>query len=320
MSPHAIDAATLRLGEPDHELAAIVALLRAAVVPSYRLATLIDFFSSAVKLVQLSESDRLFAPPNAWDAVVGAVTPEDLGRAMQDVTEWRDHEYDIRTILDPTYPESLRDIFDRPPLLFVLGKWIEELDSRSVAVVGTRRATKEGLNRAARLSRELVEARYTVLSGLALGIDAVAHTAALDAGGRTVAVMGTGLDYRYPAANRVLSERIVEAGGALISEFFPHQHPARWTFPMRNVVMSGLSLATAVVEASSTSGARMQARIALQHGRTVFLLRSLVARHKWAKKYVTEGAYGIKAIEVSSTREIVERLEGNGVADVPLAV
>lgn len=320
MTAQPIDAATLRPGEPDHELAAIVALIRTGVVPAYRLTTLIEFFASAVKLVQLSETDRLMAPPNAWDAVIGAVTPEDLGRAMRDVSDWRLRDYDIRTILDPTYPESLRDVFDRPPLLFVLGKWVEDVDSRSVAVVGTRRATKEGRTRTNRLSRELVKAGYTILSGLAIGIDRAAHEAALKAGGRTVAVMGTGLDYRYPASNRQLAERIVEAGGALISQFFPHQHPTRWTFPMRNVVMSGLSLATVVVEAAWTSGARMQARVALQHGRTVFLLRSLVARHEWAKKYVTEGAYGMKAIEVGSTQEIVERLEGNGIAQARLAV
>lgn len=320
MVPQPIAAATLRPGERDGEVAAIVALLRAAVVPAYRLATLIEHFGSALKLVQLSETDRLLAPPNAWDAVIGAVTPEDLGRAMRDVADWRRRSTDVRTILDPSYPESLRDIFDRPPLLFVLGRWLEDVDSRSVAVVGTRRATREGVKRAQRLSRELVEAGFTVLSGLALGIDAAAHAAALDAGGRTVAVMGTGLEYRYPAANRALSDRIVEAGGALISQFFPHQHPARWTFPMRNAVMSGLSLATVVVEAAWTSGARMQARIALQHGRTVFLLRSLVSRHEWAKKYVTEGAYGTKAIEISSTREIVERLASNGIAGARLAV
>jgi DNA processing protein len=153
-----------------------------------------------------------------------------------------------------------------------------------------------------------VESGFTILSGLALGIDTAAHTAALDAGGSTSAVVGTGLNRVFPPENSGLAERILASGGALLSQFFPAQPPTRWTFPMRNVVMSGLSMATVVVEASETSGARMQARVALQHGRTVFLLRSLVEQHAWAQKYVNEGAYGAFAIEIASTGEIVDRL------------
>lgn len=303
----------LTKGEPDHELAAIVALIRSRVVPTHRLAGWIDHLGSAVQLVQLSEDDRLFVPESPYHAVVGAVTPEQVLAASKDVASWRSRKLDIRTVLDPEYPDSLRTIFDRPPILFVSGRWIEEVDSPSVAVVGARKAGDDGLKRARRLSRELVEAGFTVNSGLAAGIDTAAHESALGAGGRTVAVMGTGLDKRYPSQNRELSERILESGCALITQFFPHQGPTQWTFPMRNVVMSGLSLATVVVEASKTSGARMQARVALQHGRTVFLLKSLVAKHEWARKYVSDGAYDTKAIEISSTQEIVDRLQGNGV-------
>jgi DNA processing protein len=122
------------------------------------------------------------------------------------------------------------------------------------------------------------------------------------------AVIGTGLDRMYPPENADLADRIVGAGGAILSQFFPGQPPTRWTFPMRNVVMSGLSMATVVVEAGETSGARMQARVAMQHGRTVFLLRSLVEKHEWASKYVTDGAYGTRAIQISSAQEIVDRL------------
>ena len=106
-------------------------------------------------------------------------------------------------------------------------------------------------------------------SGLAAGIDTAAHTAALDAHGRTIAVMGTGVDHVYPATNRALAARIVDSGCALVTQFFPQQTPRPWMFPARNVVMSGLSLATVVVEASEASGARLQARVALQHGRAV---------------------------------------------------
>ncbi|SRR6266566_1496977 len=315
-----IDAAALRPGERAHELAAIIALIRARIVSVNRLAALIEQVGSAVKLAQLSETDRLFVPADPTHVVVGAVTPEVMGAAVRDAEEWLARGLDVRTVLDPTYPRVLHDIFDQPPLLFVEGQWIEEQDSRAVAIVGARSASTEGLKRARRLSRELAGAGFTVISGLALGIDTAAHTAALKARGRTVAVMGTGIDRRYPPKNRPLADQILASGGALVSQFFPQQPPQPWTFPLRNVVMSGLAVATVVVEASSTSGARMQARIALQHGRTVFLLRSLVATHEWASKYVHEGAYDTRAIEVATSEEIVERLAGNGVDARPLAV
>lgn len=320
MTPPTVQPTELRPGEADHELAAITALIRARIVPVPRLSALIEQAGSAVELVRLSETDRLLVPPNGTHEVIGAVTPEDLARAMRDVADWRARALDVRTVLDATYPRNLYDVFDRPPVLFVLGRWDEERDARSVAVVGTRRPSPEGERRAARLSRGLVRAGFTVISGLALGIDAAAHAAALDAGGRTVAVMGTGLDRRYPPGNRSLAERILSAEGALLSQFFPHQPPTRWTFPLRNVVMSGLTLATVVVEAGNTSGARMQARVALQHGRTVFLPSSLVESHDWAKRYVTEGAYGTRAIEVGSPEDLIDRLAGHGASAAPIAV
>jgi DNA processing protein len=164
-----------------------------------------------------------------------------------------------------------------------------------------------------------VEAGFVILSGLAAGIDTAAHTAALASAGSTSAVFGTGLDRIFPSENAELAEQILGAGGALISQFFPSQPPTQWTFPMRNVVMSGLAKATVVIEAGETSGARMQARVALQHGRTVFLLKSLVESHPWAAKYATEGAYGARAIEISSTADIVNRLNADD-APTTLAV
>jgi DNA processing protein len=242
--------------------------------------------------------------------LVGAVTPEQLGTATRDLKTWRQYGYGIHTVLDENYPLALLAIFNRPPLLFVAGGWDTPESQRAVAVVGARKATPQGIRRAQRLTRALVEARFTILSGLAAGIDTAAHTTALDAGGTTSAVMGTGLNRRFPKENARLADQILERGGALISQFFPAQPPATWTFPMRNVVMSGLSLATVVVEAGETSGARLQARVALQHGRTVFLLQSLVEQHAWAQRYATEGAYGTHAIAVSSPDEIIDRLEG----------
>ncbi|HEX6925388.1 MAG TPA: DNA-processing protein DprA [Longimicrobiaceae bacterium] len=269
---------------------------------------MLEYRGSAVALAQLSEEDRLFKPSAPTHDLIGAVTPEDLTASIRDVRRWLQAGRDVRSVLDDHYPRSLREIFNRPPLLFIEGQFDEARDSHSVAIVGARRASSEGRRRAARMSRAAVEAGLCVMSGLAAGIDTAAHWAALEADGRTVAVMGTGIDRIYPAENRPLADAIMSAGGCLISQFFPSQQPTRWTFPNRNITMSGLALATIVIEASETSGARMQARVALQHGRTVFLLESLVNEHAWARKYVTEGAYGTHAIMISSPEEVIERL------------
>jgi DNA processing protein len=137
----------------------------------------------------------------------------------------------------------------------------------------------------------------TVLSGLARGIDATAHQAALDAGGRTVAVMGTGIDRIYPAEHQSLAEDIVRSG-ALVSQFWPDAPPTKVSFPLRNVVMSGMAIGTVVVEASETSGARMQARLALEHGKRLFLVGSLVMHEDWAKRYAARpGTMAVDSVE-----------------------
>lgn len=295
-------------GNREHELTAITALIRKKLVTPYHLSGILEERGSAVAIVALSEEDRLFTPELPTHDFVGAVTEEDLALAHRDVRGWLEQGRDVRSVLDADYPVRLREIFNRPPLLFFQGAWDERQDGWSVAIVGTRRASPEGLRRASRLSREMSGAGFSIFSGLAAGIDAAAHREALRQGRRTCAVMGTGIDRRYPAENRALADEIVATGGCLLSQFFPEQPGAQWTFPMRNIVMSGLTVATIVVEASETSGARMQARVALQHGRTVFLLRSLVEQHDWARKYVEEGAYGTRALMITSTQEILDRL------------
>lgn len=201
------------------------------------------------------------------------------------------------TVLDEDYPANLRLVPNLPPFLFMLGTELEPADIRAVAVVGTRDATEKGLERAGRMARLLSENGVTVVSGLARGIDTAAHTAALDAGGRTIAVVGTGITKTYPAENKSLSARIQEQG-LVASQFWPTAGGARWTFPRRNAVMSGISQGTVVIEASHTSGAKMQARLALEHGKRVFLVESLVTKQKWAQTYATErGAIVVKTVD-----------------------
>lgn len=188
------------------------------------------------------------------------------------------------TVLDDVYPINLRTIYNLPPFLFYRGS-LRPDDALSVAVVGTRQPSTEGLSRAGRMARLLVEAGVTVLSGLARGIDTAAHTACVEAGGRTVAVLGSGIRRIYPPENRELAERIA-ANGAVVSQFWPDTAPTSYTFPRRNVVTSGMSQGTVVIEASATSGAKMQARFAIEHGKQVFLLHSLVTHREWARKYL----------------------------------
>lgn len=209
---------------------------------------------------------------------------------------------DLVTVMDEGYPANLRLVPNLPPFLFYLGE-IREDDARSVAVVGTRRPSEKGLERAARMSRLLAEQGVTVISGMARGIDTAAHRAALAAGARTIAVFGTGITRCYPAENRGLAEEIA-ASGALVSQFWPTRPPGRDTFPRRNVVTSGISQGTVVIEASSTSGAKMQARLAIEHGKKVFLVQSLVTSQPWAMDYVHKRG----AIEVADVDEVISRL------------
>jgi DNA processing protein len=302
-------AALLTPGRRPDEIAAITVLTRGGGLPVDRLASIVDHLGSAVEALAML-CERRLPPFISPQLPLGGIASADVERARRDVDSWLAAGLDIRTVLDPGYPESLHSIFNRPPMLFVEGTWKQEADYRSVAVVGTRQATQQGLQSARRLATELALEGYTIVSGLARGIDTAAHEAALAAGARTVAVLGSGLRRIYPAENLGLARRIVAAGGALVSQFFPEHPPAKWTFPKRNVVMSGLSLATVVVEASETSGARTQARIALEHGRSVFLPSSLVAEHEWARQYVEEGLHGARAVAVGSTREMLDRLQG----------
>lgn len=206
------------------------------------------------------------------------------------------------TVLDQDYPANLRLVANLPPFIFVRGELRDE-DVRSVAVVGTREASEAGLRRAQRMSQTLAERGVTVISGLAKGIDTAAHRAALDAGGRTIAVFGTGITKCYPSENRGLAEEITQRG-ALVSQFWPTRSPGKDTFPRRNVVTSGLSQGTVVIEASRTSGAKMQARLALEHGKKVFLVKSLVTDQQWAKDYVAKRG----AIEVGDVDEVIRHL------------
>lgn len=277
------------------------------------------------KSVDWSLIARTCQSPEALQVVLGGDIPEDstiarknlvfLREALPGIDEARTRvtaELEaadrigarLVTVLDPDYPANLRLVPNLPPFLFYLGD-LQERDARSAAIVGTRSASEDGMRRAARMARLLVDEDVVIFSGLAKGIDTSAHTATLDAGGRTVAVIGTGIAAKtYPAQNKGLAARIVDEGGAQVSQFWPTSGAATWTFPRRNVVTSGSTMGSIVIEASSTSGAKMQARIAHEHGKQVFLIKSLATSEPWAAKMVAEG----KAVEVTELDDVVSRL------------
>src|SRR5262249_26667535 len=227
--------------------------------------------------------------------------------AEAEITQWAAGGIGLVTVLDAEYPAQLLTVHDHPPLLTYAGL-LDGADAHGVAVVGTRQATDRGLRLAAAVAEALAEQGRTVVSGLAAGVDTAAHRAALRAGARTVAVIGTGLQRCYPAANRPLRQEIVRHG-LVLSQFWPDSPPSKQSFPMRNVVMSGYSLATVVIEASHTSGARMQAGITLGHGRPVILLDGLLA-HSWAREMASRrGAPGPgSAADVLATVDDLARL------------
>ena len=167
-----------------------------------------------------------------------------------------------------TYPVRLKEISDPPFLLYVRGEILPE-DERSVAVVGTRKATAYGREAAGTLARDLARIGVTIASGLARGIDAIAHRAAMDAGGRTIAVFGSGLDVIYPSEHIRLAQEITKSG-ALVSEYPLGTKPKPNHFPMRNRIMSGMTLGTLVVEAPKPSGALLTVKHALEQDREVF--------------------------------------------------
>jgi DNA processing protein len=230
--------------------------------------------------------------------------PGALEAAAQKISLWRDQGSTLVTVLDEDYPARLRGIHQAPPVLFARGSL--RRDDPAVSVVGSRNASDRGLAVAAAVARELASRRVTVIAGLARGIDAAAHRAALAAEGRTVAIIGTGINRSYPAENRDLQQEIA-ARGLLLSQFWPDAPPQKRNFLMRNATMSGYGLATLVVEAGEHSGARVQARIAVEHGRPVILTDLVVESNDWARSLVERPGVHV-AGSLRSVLDVVDHL------------
>ena len=213
---------------------------------------------------------RVLAALPGFDAVASRIAAaRDETAIDRELAQARANGAWIITVFDTDYPPLLREIDDPPVVLYALGAG--PLDTRTtIAVVGTRRASGYGKAMAHALAAKLAQHGITVVSGLALGIDTAAHRGALSRDGTTVAVIGSGIGYLYPAANVRLARRIVDSGGMILSEFPIDARPTKWSFPQRNRIISGLSRGVVVVEAPERSGALITARLALEQGREVF--------------------------------------------------
>ncbi len=231
---------------------------------------------------------------------IKSLAPRD--RAMRQLDELERIGAEVLTLADARYPALLRETYDPPVVLYAKGDFERAMAQPAIAVVGSRRCSTYGRNVAEMLARDLSERGVTIISGLARGVDTAAHRGAIEGGGLTVAVMGTGLDAVYPKENRKLAEQITEHG-ALVTEFPLETPPLSQNFPFRNRVISGLALGVLIVEGAERSGSLITARMAYEQGRDVFAVPGNITSPKsFGPNYLIKD--GAKLVQ--TWRDVVE--------------
>lgn len=234
-------------------------------------------------------------------------------RADDELARVKELGGDILILDDGSYPQLLREIADPPPVLYVKGDWDACMAQPCVAVIGSRLCSTYGANAAEMLSRDLASRGITVVSGLARGIDTAAHRGALEGAGRTIAVMGTGLDGVYPKENRSLIDRIVDGGGCIVTQFPLGTPPIKDNFPFRNRIISGLSLGVLIVEASERSGSLITARLASEQDREVMAVPgNITSGNSFGTNYLIKS--GAKLVQ--QWQDVVSELPGEMAAQI----
>lgn len=274
----------------DRDRAFWVAFRLAGVTSVSRWSDLRDRFGSAEVAWQASEAQLRAVLGNREKMLTGLVAARTRIDPLEAYAGLVRSGIELLTMFDAGYPAPLAEIAAPPPVLFSRGRLIET-DELAVAVVGTRAPSPYGKDMARSIATDLARAGVTIVSGLAKGIDGVAHQAALDAGGRTIAVLGSGIRDIYPRNHRHLASRIGEQG-AVISDYVPEAKPDRWNFPARNRIISGLSRGVLVVEAPSRSGALITVDFAADQGRDVFAVPGLATSNTSAgtNQMIRDGA------------------------------
>lgn len=250
-------------------------------------------------------ADKFLKDPSALPSdFVGVAAAEQAAAETLGLMKARGvHQFGVRIHHAGDYPAKLRDARHPVEMLYYQGAW-EFSEPRGIAVVGSRKASEDGIRRARRLARELVERDFTVVSGLAEGVDIAAHTSAIEAGGRTIGVIGTPLGVYYPKAHRAMQD-VIAAEHLLISQVPVLRYDRQAVpqnklfFPERNVTMSALTEGTVIVEAGETSGTLTQARAALHQGRKLFILESCFARTDitWPARFEKQGAVRVRSTD-----------------------
>jgi DNA processing protein len=245
-----------------------------------RIKKLIEHYGTAERVFQASLTELEAMGMRAFSAQ-SIATGKSLELAQQECVKAIEARAKIISLSDPEYPSRLREIYDPPVILFVKGS-VEVLSQPGIAMVGTRHPTPYGSGMAERLSTDLAARGLVIISGLARGVDTASHRGAVAAKGKTVAVLGTGIDVMYPRENSRLAEQIVALGGALITEFPVGTSPTPQNFPIRNRIISGMSAGVLVVEAAEYSGTRITSRCALEQNRDVYAVPGNVTnKNSW---------------------------------------
>jgi DNA processing protein len=272
-------------------------------VGSILMKRLLDEFKTPEAVFNASKSDLLEIDGLGERVVLEILKGPSEKRVTREVSLLKKAGGKLLAITDQDYPEGLREIYDPPPLLYMRGGLKEE-DELAVAMVGSRKTNPYGRMMTEKISQELVGHGVTIVSGMARGIDAVAHWGALSGGGRTIAVLGCGIDVVYPKENRNLFSKIMEHG-AVLSEFPMGSPPEGAHFPRRNRIISGLSLGVVVVQAGMKSGSLITAGYALEQGREVFAVPGVVGTEgsRGTHRLIKEGA---KLVE--SSEDILEEI------------
>lgn len=278
-----------------------------------RLKNLTDYFGSFKKALQAKQSQL---------QKIGGIGPG-LAQKISSIKEkgnldreWlliKKHKVTILSIFDKDYPENLKNIYDPPIVLYIKGKILSQ-DRIAIGLVGSRRASIYGLNICQNLSKQLANLGATIVSGLARGIDSAAHKGALVAKGRTVAVLGSGMGIVYPPENKRLADEIADRG-ALISEFPMKTPPLARNFPIRNRIISGLSLGVVIVEAARKSGALITASCALEQGREVFAVpgKAGATTSTGTHRLIRDGAKLVENIDdIIEELNLVNQMSGAG--------
>jgi DNA processing protein len=257
---------------------------------------LLERFGSAESVfgARRTELESLRLRPETIESIIKREFHE---KAAEELEALREMGGDALVLDDGTYPALLRETADPPIVLYVKGNWQECFDAPCVAMVGSRRCSTYGQNAAEMLAKDLASRGVTVVSGFARGIDASAHRGALAGGGRTVGVLGTGLDMVYPKEHKKLAEEIIAGGGCLVTQFPLGTPPLKDNFPYRNRIISGLSLGVLVVEATDRSGSLITARLAMEQNREVFAVPgNITSANSYGSNFLIKSA-GAKLVQ-----------------------